>query len=99
MKTSTISDTKNQLSALIETVKHGETVLILDRSVPVARLEPVLAGSGLEGADHLAQLERQGLLRRGKASLSDSFLKEKLPALSGKASIVKALLDERASGR
>ncbi|RME21268.1 MAG: type II toxin-antitoxin system prevent-host-death family antitoxin, partial [Deltaproteobacteria bacterium] len=41
MKTASITQTKNQLSALIEQVKRGETVLILDRGKPVARLVAV----------------------------------------------------------
>jgi prevent-host-death family protein len=46
MKTATISETKNQLSALLDRVRHGETILITDRSQPVARLEPVVSASG-----------------------------------------------------
>ena len=41
MKTATITQTKNGLSALLDRVRHGETIVITDRSRPVARLEPV----------------------------------------------------------
>ena len=40
MKRATLTDTKNNLSALVDQVQHGETILILDRGRPVARLEP-----------------------------------------------------------
>ena len=36
MKTATLTETKNQLSALIDQVRHGETILILDRGRAVA---------------------------------------------------------------
>ena len=36
MKTATISETKNRLSALLDRVRHGETILITDRERPVA---------------------------------------------------------------
>lgn len=36
-----ISELRNGLSAYLRTVRRGESVLILDRDVPVARLTPV----------------------------------------------------------
>lgn len=38
---STISETKNNLSALLDRVRAGETITILDRDRPVARLVPI----------------------------------------------------------
>lgn len=43
MKIATISETKNRLSSLIDRVRHGESVIIVDRNRPVARPEPVVA--------------------------------------------------------
>ena len=43
MKRTSITDAKNGLSALIEQVRHGESVIIEDRGVPVARLEFLVA--------------------------------------------------------
>jgi prevent-host-death family protein len=68
MKTATITEAKNQLSALIDRVRHGETVVITDRGRPVARLESVVTDSSADPAGRLARLERRGLLRRGGAS-------------------------------
>ena len=53
MKTATITQTKNQLSLLIDAVKQGETVIILDRNIPVARLEPVTPDAGNEFGTHM----------------------------------------------
>jgi antitoxin (DNA-binding transcriptional repressor) of toxin-antitoxin stability system len=41
MKRASITQTKNSLSALIDGLKGGEPVLIVDLGRPVARLEPV----------------------------------------------------------
>jgi antitoxin (DNA-binding transcriptional repressor) of toxin-antitoxin stability system len=98
MKTATLTETKNNLSALIDQVKLGETILLLDRGRPVARIESVLTeGSPVEG--RLARLERQGVLRRGASTAAPEILKTRPPAASGGASAVEALLAERRSGR
>ena len=39
MKRATITETKNQLSAVLDSVRNGETVLILDRGRPIARMK------------------------------------------------------------
>ena len=41
MITTTISDTKNRLSELLARVQSGETLIIVDRKTPVARVERV----------------------------------------------------------
>src|SRR4051794_39239679 len=40
MRRATLIDTKNNLSALVDKVQHGETNLILDRGRPVAGWSP-----------------------------------------------------------
>jgi prevent-host-death family protein len=62
MKTASISATKNQLSALIEQVRQGESILITDHDRPVARLTPVAVENGQSSSDELALLERKGVL-------------------------------------
>jgi prevent-host-death family protein len=64
MKIATISEAKNGLSALLDRVRHGESILITDRSRPVARLEPVVSSGSDEG--RLARLERAGVIRRAR---------------------------------
>jgi len=94
MKTSSISATKNQLSALIEQVRHGETILITDHDRPVARLMPVGSENGQPG--ELALLERKGILRRGHG---DACRLAPPPLPRQHASALEALLEERESGR
>ena len=49
MKTATISETKNGLSALLDRVRHGESILITDRNQPIARLERQWPGGPIKG--------------------------------------------------
>jgi antitoxin (DNA-binding transcriptional repressor) of toxin-antitoxin stability system len=56
---SSISQTKNNLSALLEKVQAGETLIIVDRNRPVARVERVAIGEDLA---HLTPPQnRQGI--------------------------------------
>ena len=61
MKTASISQTKNQLSTLIDQVRQGETTVITDHDRPVAKLVPAQAEKGEEAACALANLERKGI--------------------------------------
>jgi len=98
MKTASISETKNHLSALLAEVRSGQTVLITDHGRPVARLESV-AGSGADAPeDRVARLERKGLLVRARKA-KDALAGLRPVAARGGASIVQALLDERAGSR
>jgi len=98
MKTATLTETKNNLSALVDQVRNGETVLILDRGRPVARLESVLEGdSPSEG--RLARLEREGLVRRGTRKRPRSLLDRQPPKPRKGASALHELLEERRAGR
>ena len=101
MRTATISDTKNSLSALLDRVRHGESILITDRGRPVARLEPVTTGTGKSGPDdgRLARLERAGIIRRARGGRLDEIWR--VPPLVAEAGgdILEVLLDERRSSR
>jgi prevent-host-death family protein len=99
MKTATLTETKNHLSALIDRVRHGETILILDRGRAVARLVSVLAEESSAPEGRVDRLERQGLLRRARAPKSPDLFKRPRPQASGGASILETLLEERRSGR
>ncbi|MCP4203954.1 MAG: type II toxin-antitoxin system prevent-host-death family antitoxin [bacterium] len=106
MKHATITETKNQLSALLDQVRSGETVLILDRGRPIARIESVASGPDAS-VGRVARLERQGLVRRAEGADSDNkaankaqeILKESPPRASGGRSATEALSEERAHGR
>jgi prevent-host-death family protein len=97
MNTATITEAKNRLSALIDRVRSGESILILDRGLPVARLEPVATSPDATG--RLRRLERAGLIRVGDATPPLELLRTPAPTLSPGASSVQTLLQERRSGR
>ena len=98
MKKATLTETKNNLSALLDRVRQGQGIVIEDRGVPVARLEPVVtAGGAAEG--RAARLERQGTLRRGGGeALPRSFFTDRLPRPSKAVTASGALMDERRDG-
>ncbi len=97
MKRATLTETKNNLSALVDQVQHGETILILDRGRPVARLESAL-GEGDDPEGRVARLERQGLLRRASIPFPREILMPP-PRPSEGGSVLDALLEERREGR
>lgn len=98
MKKASITEAKNNLSALLDSVRSGAPVLIVDRGRPVARLEPV---SGLDTADgdRLAQLVREGIVRPGRGGALEALARTPPPRARRGASALRALLDERRQGR
>jgi prevent-host-death family protein len=98
MKKASISEAKNNLSALIDGVKGGSPVLIVDRGRPVARLEP-LTGLPADDNGRLARLVREGVVRPGSGTLRKSLLSTQPPRPTGRASAVRLLLEDRREGR
>ena len=94
MRKASVSELKNQISRYLDYVKHGETVLVLDRSVPVAELKPV---TGKSSSGKLLALERKGIIRLGSGSIPEQFFKGKLGGKRAKT--LDALLEEREKGR
>ena len=98
----TISEVKDGMSAYLRRVKSGESVLVMERRTPIARIVPV----GLDAEDgkeadqvdkeaKLARLERAGIVvRRGSGSPLDMLGQ---PLRSG-VGVLEALLDERLEG-
>lgn len=98
MKSATISEAKNRLSELLLRVKRGESVLIFERDVPIARIDPVeKSGAGADA--RLAELERAGVLRRPVRKPTADMLRTLPPMPQPKASALAALLAERDEGR
>lgn len=97
MRSATITDAKNGLSALIDLVRGGESVVITDRGRPVARLEPVASADDAPG--RLLRLERAGMVRIGQAAPPVGLIRRPGPPVAPGASAVGALLDERRDGR
>lgn len=98
MKTATITEAKNRLSAFLDEVRSGESILILDRGRPVARLVPAIGDPAGRGG-RLDRLERAGLVSRGTGEPVALLLSEDPPRPSDGASALRALLDERSEGR
>lgn len=94
MKQARVSDLKNQLSRYLDYVRNGETVLVLDRKVPVAELRPV---TEKVSNGRLMNLERKGIIRRGSGRLPKKFFTTKL--VGKKARVLEALVEERDEGR
>jgi antitoxin (DNA-binding transcriptional repressor) of toxin-antitoxin stability system len=96
MYQSTISNSKAAFSSLIDQVKAGETVMITDRDVPVALLTPI-PRQHFHGAELLAGLERQGIIRR--AEKAEGCKLTDLPPETPLTGALSALLEERREGR
>jgi prevent-host-death family protein len=95
MKKASISEAKNNLSALIDRVKAGASVLIVDRGRPVARLEPV---TGSED-ERIVRLVRDGVVRPARGAAAKSAWASQPPEPKAGASALQALLDERREDR
>ncbi|MBA2306143.1 MAG: type II toxin-antitoxin system Phd/YefM family antitoxin [Acidobacteria bacterium] len=98
MRKASITDAKNNLSALIDSVKGGSPVLIVDRGRPVARLEPV-SGLGAGEDNRLGRLVRDGIVRPARGGVATAVFTTRPPRAKKGASGVRALLDERRDGR
>ena len=98
MKKASITEAKNNFSALIDSVKGGSPVLIMDRGRPVARLEPVGALRP-DDDSRLARLVREGIVRPARGGAPKDLSATKPARLKKGASGVRALLDERRDGR
>ena len=99
----TVSEIKNGLSAYLRRVRSGESVLVLDRITPVARIVPVRRGAGdrsgagtVDDDARIVRLERAGTLSRRSA---ESPLKVLGLPFHGESRILNALLEERSEER
>src|SRR5271167_2414433 len=99
MRKASITEAKNNLSALIDSLKGGSPVLIVDRGRPVARLEPVTAALEAEHDGRLSRLVRDGIVRPRRAAPPRTLFSHQPPHAAPGASAVEALLEERREGR
>lgn len=93
MRSVSVSSAKNNLSALLREVREGHTVTITDRGVAVARLVPPPPTRGV--SSRAVELAQRGLLVLPAKTPSTAWLKTSWPRPKGRASAVRALLDER----
>lgn len=99
MKVAKLSKMKDELSRYVDYVRHGGRVRVLVRGLPAADLVPISGTGGGEsdGPDAaLAELERQGVVRRGSGRVPHALLKPG-PRLRG-VSMAATLAAERRSG-
>ena len=99
MKIASITEAKNSLSALIDGLKAGSPVLIVDRGRPVARLEPVTGGAQDEPDGRLSRLLREGVVRLRRSDPPRTLFRGRLPRIGAGASGVDLLTMERREGR
>ena len=92
MKRVSVTVLKNKLSYYLRQVKKGESIEILERSVPIARLEAIGRKQSSAGG-LLEQLVRDGLVTPAKEQRVTEVLKK--PPLASKLDPVKVLVEER----
>lgn len=92
MRQVSVTELKNKLSQYLRLVKRGETVEVLERSVPIARIYAV-DDSLVEGDAHLQRLLRDGIVTPARNKATRSFLKT--PPVPCKVDPVRVLLEER----
>ena len=99
MKKTNIANLKNKLSYYLEKVKKGESIIVLDRTTPVARIVPIEAPSDLQPREEdawLRRLEASGVIRRG-AGKGVAEIWKSAPPGRRPVGAVDALIEERRS--
>jgi prevent-host-death family protein len=98
MLVATITEAKNRLSALIDRVRGGESVLIVDRGIPVARLESAI-GPDTDADGRIVRLERAGVIRSARKPPAKELIASQPPSARPGTGAVEALLEERRTDR
>jgi prevent-host-death family protein len=93
-----VTEAKNRLSALLDRVRHGETVLIEDRGVAVAQLAPVPRSDRRVDADRIVRLERAGVLQPARSSKAAPGLLSPPPRPKRSQPLSRLVIDDRKSG-
>jgi prevent-host-death family protein len=92
MRRVSVTELKNRLSEYLRLVKSGETIEVLERTVPIARIQSVREPAA-DGGAHLARLLRDGLVSRADGRIDRALLKK--PAVPCTADAVRVLIEER----
>jgi len=101
VKVARLSQVKNELSRYVEHVRRGGRVRILVRGVPAAELVPVMPAARMAHDEEalLKDLERRGLVRRGRGGVPPAILRGAVrPRRSGRP-LSEIVIEERRSGR
>ena len=99
MKTTTVANLKAHLSAVLRRVERGETILILNRGKPVARIAPPVLGVRGDDAERITRLERTGVVRPPDAVSDWVPLLRPSPVADRQGAVRAALRAEREEGR
>ena len=83
------------MSEYLRQVKGGEEVLVTERGRPIAKLSPTGPSDTL--SEHLADMEKSGLLKRGSGKLPKEFWSLPRPK-DPKGLVLKTVLREREEG-
>ncbi len=97
MRSISVSAAKNSLSALLQEVRGGASIVITDRGVPVAQLAPVVTPTGVSAS--AIELAQQGRLILPAKQPDLAWLELPIGEPTSGASAVQALLDEREESR
>lgn len=97
MSNVSVSEAKNNLSALLREVRGGHTVTITDRGVPVARLVAPPPTAGISAS--AIELAQRGVIVLPERQPSGSWAEGVAPRVSEGWSVARALIDERSEGR
>ena len=97
MKKANVAELKNRLSHYLSRVKRGETVLVMERATPIARIVPAAPPSQMssdETEGWLKRLETNGVLRLGARKGLQSMIGH-VPSGRRPVGAVKTLLEDR----
>ncbi len=101
MKRASVSELREHLSRYLEQVRRGETIEVVDRKIPVARVVP-MASEGKKARQRnnslVKRLLRSGQVKAGHLRGVPEILK-RLPTGPAQSGVLEALLAERAEGR
>jgi prevent-host-death family protein len=95
MHTTGVTELKASLSENLARVKAGEEVLVTEHGRPIAKIVPLSSAAPEAATDELV---RAGILRVPEQGMDDEFWRLPRPA-DPDALVLRALLDERRSGR
>ena len=100
MITTNVTDVKARLSELLRRVTEGETVLILHRGRPIARIEPpIVADLSADDAERVSRLAAIGLVRLPTRPADRTLLTWPLVTTVDGSSVLQAILDDRLDDR
>ena len=92
MRRVSVTDLKNRLSRYLRLVKQGEVVEILERSVPIARIEGIATGSS-RGVEQLERLVKDGAVAPPLTGDTRDLLRR--PPVPCRGDVAQVLIEER----